>query len=140
MRAPDQPSEKADRTPSIAEKLAEWERERELTAEQPSAVYVSTPITTGRLFLDWWRREGISLPKASHEYQTALRAHVVLPNVQRTARFMELLRRRHVGIIIDPTSCDVPGWTQDDYNEFWTRVLERHVKRVIFLDLSLIHI
>jgi len=47
---------------------------------------------------------------------------------------MEFLRWRHVGLFIDPTSCEVPGWSQSDYADFWTLVLERHVKRVIFLD------
>jgi hypothetical protein len=39
-----------------------------------------------------------------------------------------------VGVIIDSSSLEVPDWEQKQYNEFWREVLERHVRRVIFLD------
>jgi hypothetical protein len=120
-------------TPTVQEKLAQWELERDLRDARPVAVYVSTPITTGRRFIQWWRQHGAALVPGSQQFATSLRAEVILPNVQRTARFLELLRWRHVGVIIDPTSFDVPGWTQESYNEFWAAILERHVKRVIFL-------
>lgn len=122
------------RVPTAAEKLAEWESERDLPLPQRSAVYVSTPVTTGPTFIDWLRRVGHRLKRGSKEYLTALRAEVVLPNVQRAARFLELLRWQHVGMIIDPTSLEVPGWDQQTYHEFWRKVLDRHVRRVIFLN------
>jgi len=58
----------------------------------------------------------------------------MLPNIQKAARFIELLRWRHNGVVIDPTTLMVEGWQQKDYHEFWLRVIERHVRRVIFLD------
>ena len=57
----------------------------------------------------------------------------MLPNMQKAARFIELLRW-HTGVVIDPTTLMVEGWRQKDYYEFWLRVIERHVRRVIFLD------
>ena len=128
------PRATADRVPTIAEKLVEWESERDLPLTQRSAVYVSTPITTGPTFIDWLRRVGRDLEKGSKEYLTALRAEVILPNTQRAARFLELLRWQHMGMIIDPTSLEVPGWDQSTYHEFWRKVLERHARRVIFLN------
>jgi len=64
----------------------------------------------------------------------ALRAEVMLPNVQRVAAFVELLRWRSVGLIIDPTTLHVEGWQQGDYHRFWRSVIARHVRRIIFLD------
>jgi hypothetical protein len=120
--------------PSVAEALAAWEQERDLREIAPVAVYVSTPITTGRTFITWWRKDGAHLARDSEAFDVQLRANVILPNLRRTARVLELLRWRHVGVIIDPTSFDVPGWNQEFYNEFWTAVIARHVKRVILLN------
>jgi hypothetical protein len=119
--------------PSIAEALAAWESERELRSHDRKAVYVSGPITTGPLFMSWFRDIGRSL-SGSDAYSRAHRAEVILPNIQRMARFLELLRWRHVGIVIDPTALEVPGWDQATYHAFWEEVIRRHVRRVIFLD------
>lgn len=56
----------------------------------------------------------------------------MLPNMQKAARFIELLRW-HTGVVIDPTTLMVEGWRQKDYHEFWLRVIERHVRRVILI-------
>lgn len=120
--------------PSIEDKLAEWEAEREVQPGQRNAVYVSAPITTGKAFIAWRRGAGRELREGTPEFVRAHRAEVVLPNTQRAARLLELLRWRHVGLLIDPTAFDVPGWNQYDYHRFWLRVIERHVRRVIYLD------
>jgi hypothetical protein len=119
---------------SISDKLAEWERQRGIRTPHRVAVYVSVPITTGRAFTDWFRAQGYELKPGSDEYKTALRANVVLPNVQHAAAFIELLRWHNAGFIVDPTALDVPGWGQAEYNEFWCKIIERHVRRVVFLD------
>ena len=48
----------------------------------------------------------------------------MLPNMQKAARFIELLRWRHTGVVIDPTTLMVEGWRQKDYHEFWLRVID----------------
>jgi hypothetical protein len=120
--------------PTIDEKLREWEAERNLQQTRRTAIYVSTPITTGPTFVEWMRTKGQHLNKESNEYQMALKADVMLPNIQRTASSIELLRWRHMGLIINPTTLDVPGWKQSDYHRFWTIVLDRHARRVILLE------
>src|SRR5438128_1001968 len=111
----DKPS---NRPPSLEEVLAAWEAERGLRTDSRTAVYVSTPITTGWAFVEWLRKEGRHLDRPSAGYERALRAEVILPNIQRAARFMELLRWRHVGLIIDTTSLEVSGWGQATYHQF----------------------
>jgi len=123
-----------ENAPSVEEKLYQWEIERELHYTRKTAVYVSVPLTTGLRFVEWFGSTGRYLDKESREYQQALKAEVVLPNVQRAALFLELFRWRHMGLIIDPTSLDVPRWTQAEYLHFWTTVIQRHARRVIFLE------
>jgi len=96
--------------------------------------YVSVPVTTGRVFVDWFREHGRTLDPGSEEDRTAHRANVMLPNMQKAARVIELARWRHTGVAIDPTTLMVEGWRQKDDHEFWLRVIERHVRRVNFLD------
>jgi len=119
---------------SVSDVLAQWEADRELRSERHAATYVSVPITTGRAFVEWFRKHGRTIESSSDEYRTGHRANVMLPNIQKAARFIELLRLRHNGMVIDPTTLIVEGWQQKDYHEFWLRVIERHVRRVIFLD------
>src|SRR2546426_3011685 len=119
--------------PSVEQKLAEWEIERELQFTRRTAVYVSVPVTTGLRFIEWFASAGKYLDRNSAAYDQALKAEVILPNNQRAALFLELFRWRHMGLIIDPTSLDVPGWSQAEYHRFWTTVIHRHARRVIFL-------
>ena len=127
------PDRSKHHVPAIDEKLREWEAARNLQHSRRTAIYVSTPITTGPGFVEWMRTRGQHLKKDGNQYQRALKADVILPNIQRTAASIELLRWRHMGLIINPTTLDVPGWKQSDYHRFWTIVLDRHARRVILL-------
>ncbi len=120
--------------PGIESVLCRWEAERELEPDQRLAVYISTPITSGKRFIQWRTGPGRQFNPGTAEYDRAHRAEVVLPNTQDAARFIELLRWRQGGLIIDPTAFSVEGWQQRTYHEFWMRVLERHVRRVILRD------
>ena len=77
---------------SNSDVFAQWEADRELRSNSHGASYVSVPITTRRVFVDWFREHGRTLDPGSEEYRTAHRANVMLPNMQKAARFIELLR------------------------------------------------
>jgi len=126
-------SKKNTAPPSADDKLLEWAAERNLTIGVRSAVYISTPITTGPLFVDWMQHKGKYLKKDSSEYETSLKAEVILPNIQRATSVIEMIRWNHTGLIINPTGLDIPGWNQQDYHHFWTAVLSRYAQRAIFL-------
>ena len=125
--------EPKNNVPTTDEKLREWETERNLRQSRRTAIYVSTPITTGPAFIEWMQTKGQYLNKDSNDYRSALKADVILPNVRRTAASIELLRWRRMGLIINPATLEVPGWQQSDYHRFWTIVLHRHARRVILL-------
>ena len=100
-----------------------------------SAVYVSTPITSGRRFADWssgrdWKVD-LSHPQT---YQEFLR-EVLEPNNKHARKIIRQLRSLFPKTLIDPTSLnDIEGWTQDDYRVLWGRVIEQYSGSVVFLD------
>lgn len=127
-------SRRTNAPPDIDEVLSQWENERNIANAHRQATYISTPITTGKLFVDWYCQRGHSLQPDSREYKESHKANVVLPNTQRAARWVELLRWRHSALVIDPRTLTVAGWNQEQYREFWTTVLKKHARQAIFLD------
>jgi hypothetical protein len=99
-----------------------------------TAIYLSTPLTTGPRFSEWRQRSATLLeddPQYAHEH----RRLVVEPNRQAARDLAEKLRRRSQLVVIDPTSlADVPDWSQDDYRFFWGRVIEEYAAKVVFMD------
>src|SRR5687768_9366586 len=86
--------------------------------EGRSAVYVSTPITTGHRFAEW-RRGPHALEPGHPNYVHAHGKHVIEPNRSAVRPLISALRNESHRIVIDPTAfVDVPGWTQDDYRVF----------------------
>jgi hypothetical protein len=105
------------------------------TVDGRVALYVSTPITTGPRFVAWLRDKGSSFARSSAAYRDGHTTAVVRPNVAAAAPIVRDLRARMRQPVIDPTAFpDAPGWTQDDYRELWTRVIQRFATRVVFID------
>lgn len=100
-----------------------------------SAVYVSTPITSGRRFADWSSRLNIDADLAHPEtYQEFLR-EVLEPNSAHARTVIKELRSQFNKPLIDPTALkDIEGWIQDDYRFLWARVIEQYAGTVVFLN------
>lgn len=105
-------------------------------ALQPrSAVYVSTPITTGPRFVAWRRGPGAGLSVDDGEYRRGRHEAVIEPNRADVAPLVTSLRARLDDPVIDPTALeDVPGWEQFDYHWFWTEVIHRYAHTALFAD------
>lgn len=88
------------------------------------AIYVSGPITTGPRFIAVRERGG-----ADDEKKQVLAANIA-DIVEAAAR----LRKETGCIVIEPGSLSVQTWSQDDYLELWTNLIERHIAEVRFLD------
>lgn len=125
--------------PPQAEHIREVESLVEVFAsvvEGRSALYASSPLTTGQRAFDWHRRSGslsgIALTKRDAD---AFRREVLEPNRVQAARFAQDLRQRTGRLVIDPTAVeDLPAWTQADYHVLWGRVIERYADVVVFRD------
>jgi hypothetical protein len=119
------------RYPNYFEKIADLLRS---VIEGRTATYVSVPITTGPLFLRWFKERGAKLDPASHEYREEHYRSVILPNLEHARNRILELRRESSKIVIDPTAFEPPEWTQDEYRYFWGKVIEHYVNIVVFLD------
>lgn len=100
-----------------------------------SAVYVSTPITSGRRFADWSSSRDLEVDLSQPEtYQEFLR-EVLEPNSRHARQIIRRLRSLLPKVLIDPTALeDIEGWIQDDYRVLWARVIEQYTDTVYFLD------
>jgi hypothetical protein len=99
------------------------------------AVYVSTPITTGRQFVTWWQDRGHRLAEDDPEYQAEF-GQVIADNIAAVRPLIERVERGLGGRpVIDPTRLGpITGWQQPDYHAFWVRVIQRFVRTVVFAD------
>ncbi|WP_212490689.1 hypothetical protein [Bradyrhizobium liaoningense] len=101
---------------------------------EAEAVYVSAPITSGWHFLDWYKNVGARL-LGSAEYEKTHAESVVILNRASVADTISAIKQRLPScVVIDPTAFDFPSWSQFEYRRFWGLVIERFVKRAIFLD------
>ena len=102
--------------------------------EGQTAMYISTPITTGNRFVQWYKEHGAKLDRESKKYHDEHFQNVVLPNLEEGKKKITHLRQQLNSFLIDPTQFHYPEWTQDDFRFFWGNVIQRHVKTIVFLD------
>jgi hypothetical protein len=100
-----------------------------------SAVYVSTPITSGRRFAHWSRNRDIELDLSHPETYLEFKREVLEPNSEHAREIIKNLRTVFTKALIDPTALrDIEGWVQDDYRVLWAKVIEQYANTVVFLD------
>ena len=89
-------------------------------------VYVSTPITTGPLLIEF----------ASDASQQRSQAEVIRANIAGAKDITERARSAFPNeLIIEPTSLrDVVAYEQYDYHRLWCALIERYVNVVVFND------
>jgi hypothetical protein len=95
-------------------------------AADREVVYVSTPITTGVLSIEF----------GSHASQHSSQAEVIQANIAGARALTERTRSAFSDeLIIEPTSLrDVEGYEQPDYHRLWCALIERHASVVVFND------
>ena len=101
--------------------------------EKRTAVYVSTPITSGRRLVTWPSKNTAAVSQRTHSGEHLKRVKRL--NREQAQRIVRKLRQDLEKMVIDPAALvDRPGWTQDDYRHLWALVIERYVETVIFLN------
>lgn len=86
-------------------------------------IYLSGPITTGRRFVERIRSglEPKAFPSILHENSADLQT------------VAERLRRERREVVLEPASLNVVEWSQKDYMALWDRLIERHVRLMLFM-------
>src|SRR5712671_2717078 len=98
-----------------------------------TAIYLSGPITTGRVFYEWYGRVGHSLERDSERYRKEFQSSVLRVNEGVILAAAEMLRKKSA-IVIEPTSLRMPNWQQADFHRFWCAVISRFCARLVVLD------
>jgi len=114
----------------------EWKAFEHLIAglyEGSNLEYLSTPMTTGKRFIEWYKKEGCSLTSSGPVYKELHKKNVLQPNKEEARELVNRLRSEGIHIL-DPTYFHLPGWTQKDYYYLWSRIIELYVSRLWFKD------
>ncbi|MES0048725.1 hypothetical protein [Mesorhizobium sp. M0053] len=84
-------------------------------------VYLSGPITTGPRLVESLRSgKGDALD-------------VVRLNASDIVETAARIRRSRYEVVVEPASLSIKGWSQHDYLKLWARLIERHVKLMLFM-------
>ncbi len=120
---------------TISEALARWSSTH-LLEEGGQRVYLSTPITTGRRFIDWWEATGRLLEPNSAAYKASYLENVRTPNEADACVVASGLNTTSEKIrLVNPVDFPEPfGWDQATFHTFWTEVIRRYVHQVVFVD------
>lgn len=100
-----------------------------------SAVYISTPITSGQRFALWLSNRDVEFDLSHPETYLEFKRQVLEPNSEHARGVISVLRTLFSKTLIDPTAVpDIDGWLQDDYRVLWGKVIELYADTVVFLD------
>jgi len=100
-----------------------------------TAIYVSSPLTTGQRAFEWRLRNGAFTGATQHGEGEAFRREVVEPNRREAAAYAVRLRESTHRVVIDPTALpEAPGWNQSDFRALWGRIIDRYADSVVFRD------
>lgn len=93
--------------------------------------YISGPITTGPRFIEWFETEGKYLQP--EEFSAEKRKKVIQPNSNDIIKEAERIRAFWPVTVVEPASFFIREWSQEDYLELWTKFIETHVDRLLFM-------
>ena len=99
-------------------------------------LYVSCPINTGMRFIDWYSSVGYKLDMNSDVYTREKKLNVTDKNINKAKDTIKNIRRMTKKVVIDPTNIEnnVLQWSQNEFYEFWDRVIKELVNEIVFLD------
>lgn len=99
-------------------------------------VYVSTPINTGERYINWYVKVGKNIKVNGNEFIEQRNRSVIQPNIENAKKCVENIRYKTSKIVIDPSTLenDILNWCQNDFYEFWDKVIKNLVQEIVFLD------
>jgi hypothetical protein len=100
-----------------------------------NVIYVSVPITSGLREVELLVASGMrSAEQLRRTRADAWMAEVKRPNEAEAVCHVAGVRSAHWAggsVVVDPSRIEVKGWEQDDYNRFWIRLMQEHVRCVV---------
>jgi hypothetical protein len=107
----------------------------ECAIEEKSAYYVSIPMTSGKRFIDWYKKEGTYYKnKGDNVYRQEHYKSVLSKNIKNSSTKIKKIKKEINGIIIEPTKLNMDEWEQDEYRYYWGKIIEKYIKKSIFFD------
>lgn len=95
-------------------------------------VYVTVPITSGYRLFKVLDREKCTAEELRRRDPALFRSEVLEPNMADAESWAEQARNSFKGrVVLDPSRLVRDGWSQDDYNNLWNRVIDDFVDIVI---------
>lgn len=97
------------------------------------AIYISTPMTSGKLYITAWaelRKHDSKAVLSPEKKQILLSANC--KHAQSVATITRLLFP--TATVIDPTQIKIEGWEQDDYLTFWRKVILEYTEVLKFVN------
>jgi hypothetical protein len=104
-----------------------------LVYKEKETIYISSAITTGKIFMDWIKTSGSQI-KNKEEYKFQHYEKVIVPNSETILNFTQKLRSKLKDPVVEPASLIMQDWSQDDYLYYWGEFISKYVKQIIFLD------
>lgn len=94
-------------------------------------VYMSLPITTGPIFIEWYLEVGQYLIKTSTEYKRLHKVSVIDKNIELAEQYAKNLFQSFNSTIINPTQFD-PDFSQEEFMIFWDAFIKEYASQVVF--------
>lgn len=94
--------------------------------------YISTPISTGKLFNEWKEKNSHLTGeeyKKKHYKEVILQSKLISANAR-----LELLKQNSNKIYVNPATVFHAEWKQNDYLVFWKEFINRFAEEVVALD------
>jgi hypothetical protein len=98
-----------------------------------NAVYVSSPITSGRRYIEWVKKHPGNRSFSGDNQNPEFITSVIGKNREHSKSVIQKMRALFSDkVLIDPTAVpDISGWNQDDYRYAWGRVIEEYTKVLV---------
>jgi hypothetical protein len=101
-----------------------------------NAVYVSSPITSGRRYIEWIKQHPENRNFSGDNQNPEFIASVIEKNREHAKSVVQKMRTLFFHqVVIDPTAVpDLSGWSQDDYRYAWGRIIEQYAALLVLSD------
>ena len=101
-------------------------------AVDQSFTYVSTPITSGKYFLEWLKISADVKSENQPINPLSIETFVYERNIRKAEALVQRMRSRFPNRVIDPTQLsNIPDWSQNDYHLFWIQVVRKFVSSLV---------